>query len=105
MYVCAPASLSLRSSNLIHFRMPRRLPVRLNTIIDYDRVLVMDKGKCAEFGAPNALLTDKTSLFSQLVDATGKSNAEFLRTAAAASAAQLSTGIPAAAVKADGADL
>ena len=36
---------------------------RLNTIIDYDRVLVMDKGVVAEFDSPNKLLSDINSIF------------------------------------------
>ena len=57
---------------------------RLNTIIDYDRVLVMDAGACAEFDTPATLLSKPNSLFAQLVDATGKSNAKFLREIVAA---------------------
>ncbi|XP_019762197.2 multidrug resistance-associated protein 1 [Dendroctonus ponderosae] len=36
---------------------------RLNTIIDSDRVLVLDQGKIAEFNTPKVLLDDKTSIF------------------------------------------
>ena len=36
---------------------------RLNTIIDYDRVLVMDKGMVAEFESPNNLLADTNTIF------------------------------------------
>jgi ABC-type multidrug transport system fused ATPase/permease subunit len=36
---------------------------RLNTIIDYDRVVVMDKGMVAEFDSPNSLLSDTNSIF------------------------------------------
>ena len=39
---------------------------RLNTIIDYDRVLVMDKGMVSEFDSPKHLLNDKNSLFYSL---------------------------------------
>ena len=40
---------------------------RINTIIDSDRILVLDHGRVAEFAAPAQLLADSTSLFSQLV--------------------------------------
>ena len=36
---------------------------RLNTIIDYDRVLVMDKGTIAEYDTPKRLLADSQSIF------------------------------------------
>ncbi|CAG2105686.1 unnamed protein product [Medioppia subpectinata] len=36
---------------------------RLNTIIDYDRVLVMDKGMVAEFDSPHHLLQNTNSIF------------------------------------------
>lgn len=40
---------------------------RLNTIMDSDRVLVMDAGKAMEFDKPSALLENPNSMFSQLV--------------------------------------
>lgn len=43
---------------------------RLNTIIDADRILVMDQGKIAEFDSPATLLADKESMFSKLVNET-----------------------------------
>ena len=52
---------------------------RLDTIIDYDVILVMDKGKAAEFGTPNDLLKHKDSIFTQMVNATGKANAALLK--------------------------
>ncbi|KAJ3132928.1 hypothetical protein HK100_004842 [Physocladia obscura] len=52
---------------------------RLNTVIDYDRVMVLDKGMIAEFDSPKNLLADKNSMFSQLVAQTGESNAKMLK--------------------------
>ncbi|KAJ2850424.1 hypothetical protein IWW36_001914 [Coemansia brasiliensis] len=40
---------------------------RLNTIMDSDRVLVMDQGQVVEFDKPDVLLNQKNSRFSQLV--------------------------------------
>lgn len=37
---------------------------RLHTIIDYDKVLVLDKGRVAEFGSPNELLNISDGIFS-----------------------------------------
>ena len=37
---------------------------RLNTVMDSDKILVVDKGRAAEFGPPAELLKDKTSIFS-----------------------------------------
>lgn len=36
---------------------------RLNTIMDSDKVLVLDKGQVAEFKSPKALLDNKDSIF------------------------------------------
>ncbi|XP_050405501.1 ATP-binding cassette sub-family C member 10 isoform X2 [Patella vulgata] len=40
---------------------------RINTVMDSDRVLVMDQGKVAEFNSPSVLLEDRQSLFYQMV--------------------------------------
>ena len=52
---------------------------RLNTIADFDRVLVLQEGEKIEFDTPHALLSRPTSLYSQLADATGSANATLLR--------------------------
>ena len=36
---------------------------RLNTIMDYDKILVLDQGRIAEFDTPNVLLGDSQSVF------------------------------------------
>lgn len=36
---------------------------RLNTIMDYDKVLVLDQGKIAEYDSPENLLKDKNTIF------------------------------------------
>lgn len=48
---------------------------RLNTIIDSDKVLVMESGQVKEFDKPANLLKDEETLFAKLVDATGKATA------------------------------
>jgi ATP-binding cassette, subfamily C (CFTR/MRP), member 1 len=44
---------------------------RLNTIIDYDRVLVMDKGEVAEFDSPQTLLANTNSIFYSMAKEAG----------------------------------
>lgn len=51
---------------------------RLNTIMDSDRVLVMDAGQVKEFDAPHLLLQKEEGFFSTMVKNTGK-NANHLR--------------------------
>jgi ABC-type multidrug transport system fused ATPase/permease subunit len=64
---------------------------RLDTIMDYDVVLVMDSGKAAEFGPPHDLLENEAGVFSELVRNTGKESANALKTIASnASLSQLS---------------
>ena len=36
---------------------------RLNTIMDYDRIVVLEKGAVSEFEAPSKLLADSSSIF------------------------------------------
>ncbi|KAJ1340359.1 hypothetical protein BSLG_005001 [Batrachochytrium salamandrivorans] len=62
---------------------------RLNIIVDFDRVVVLQDGELAEFDSPHVLLGRPTSLFSQLADATGVANAQLLRSIAAKKAASL----------------
>ncbi|XP_012261830.2 ATP-binding cassette sub-family C member 4-like [Athalia rosae] len=52
---------------------------RLNTIMDSDRVLVMDHGEVVEFDHPHLLLQDENGHFSSMLAKTGKSMAEQLK--------------------------
>ncbi|GAX80188.1 hypothetical protein CEUSTIGMA_g7626.t1 [Chlamydomonas eustigma] len=56
---------------------------RLHTIIDYDKVLVLDRGLVAEFGTPAALLSSPEGVFTSMVDDTGEATAKFLKGVAA----------------------
>jgi ABC-type multidrug transport system fused ATPase/permease subunit len=40
---------------------------RLNTIMDSDKVLVMDAGRVAEYDTPQKLLSNEHSMFAALV--------------------------------------
>ncbi|XP_046989232.1 ATP-binding cassette sub-family C member 4-like isoform X1 [Schistocerca americana] len=55
---------------------------RLNTIIDSDKVLVMDAGRMVEFDHPHVLLQNEEGYFYKMVQQTGPSMAEQLRRAA-----------------------
>ncbi|KAI8806674.1 P-loop containing nucleoside triphosphate hydrolase protein [Cladochytrium replicatum] len=52
---------------------------RLNTIIDYSRVLFLDSGRVVEYDSPAHLLADPSSAFSALVRQTGDANAVLLK--------------------------
>ena len=40
---------------------------RLNTIMDYDNVMVMESGKIREIGKPSALASDTSSMFYNMI--------------------------------------
>jgi len=83
----ATASIDGETDSFIQKMLRTRFPQttlltiahRLNTIVDYDCVLVMDAGRAAEFDAPAKLLENKEGIFSQLVDATGAESSKALR--------------------------
>ena len=50
---------------------------RLDTIMDYDQVLVMSDGKAAEFGPPAKLL-EQNGVFAELVNAAGEGAASLI---------------------------
>ncbi|KAJ7916824.1 multidrug resistance-associated ABC transporter [Mycena leptocephala] len=52
---------------------------RLRTVIDYDKIMLLDQGKIAEFDRPAVLLADKSSKFHALCQATGKEEFAMLK--------------------------
>ncbi|KAI0918434.1 hypothetical protein AcV5_002428 [Taiwanofungus camphoratus] len=52
---------------------------RLRTVIDYDRVMLLDHGRIAEFDKPATLLADSSSKFHALCKATGKNEFAVLK--------------------------
>eukprot|EP00058_Branchiostoma_floridae_P007841 XP_002593329.1 hypothetical protein BRAFLDRAFT_119583 [Branchiostoma floridae] len=55
---------------------------RLNTVIDSDRILVLQEGRVQEMGEAHALLQDRDGVFTAMVDQSGKALAAELREAA-----------------------
>jgi ATP-binding cassette, subfamily C (CFTR/MRP), member 4 len=52
---------------------------RLATVIDSDRILVMDSGKGVEFDHPHNLLADEEGFFTKMVNATGAETSKQLK--------------------------
>eukprot|EP00300_Choanocystis_sp_HF-7_P031235 c40430_g1_i1.p1 GENE.c40430_g1_i1~~c40430_g1_i1.p1 ORF type:complete len:697 (+),score=203.27 c40430_g1_i1:197-2092(+) len=83
----ATASVDLETDNLVQKTIRSSfsdctivtIAHRLNTVIDYDKILVMDQGRVVEFGSPAQLLRDSGGFFSNLVAQTGKNSAQELR--------------------------
>ena len=55
---------------------------RLDTIMDSDRIIVMEEGKIAEYDSPKILLNQKDSMFSKLINNMGEEAANHMRTLA-----------------------
>jgi ABC-type multidrug transport system fused ATPase/permease subunit len=52
---------------------------RLNTIADYDKILVLSFGEVCEFASPKELLSNHNSEFSRMVKETGAANEQAIR--------------------------
>ena len=52
---------------------------RLQTVMDFDLILVLEAGRAVEFGSPSALLANDEGYFHHLVECTGPENAAALR--------------------------
>ncbi len=51
---------------------------RLDTVIDYDLILVIGRGKILEYGPPNELLLNPTGHFASMVNHCGENMAQEL---------------------------
>jgi len=90
----ATANIDLETDNLIQLNLRENfqnhtiliIAHRLTTVIDADRILVMDEGQAIEFDHPFTLLADSTedlvitrsSQLSDMVKATGEESAQYL---------------------------
>jgi len=82
----ATASVDRRTDQLLHQSLHRSfskatiiaIAHRLDTVIDYDYILVLGEGKLIEFGPPAELL-NAGGAFSKMVDDTGESMSKDLR--------------------------
>jgi len=63
-----------------HFRYTTLLVIaqRLNTVMDLDRIMVIDKGRVAEFNTPKILSNNKSSVLFGMIMAMGPTTAEHL---------------------------
>lgn len=52
---------------------------RLNTVADYDKILVMSEGRIVEFDTPLALLGQYDGVFASMVRETGPTNAAMIK--------------------------
>jgi ABC-type multidrug transport system fused ATPase/permease subunit len=75
----ATAAIDIETDNAIQRALRRGFPNctvltiahRINTIMDSDRILVLDKGRVAEFDSPKTLLQNKESIFFSLANTSG----------------------------------
>ncbi|XP_038050161.1 multidrug resistance-associated protein 4-like [Patiria miniata] len=76
----ATANVDIRTDRLIQATIRQRfkhctvltIAHRLNTIMDSDRVLVLDAGRLVEFDEPYVLLQKEDGIFNKMVQKTGK---------------------------------
>merc|ERR1711976_373721 len=75
----ATAAVDLETDDLIQATIRKEfagssvltLAHRLNTIMDYDRIMVLDKGNIAEFDSPDNLLANSDSIFHSMAKDAG----------------------------------
>eukprot|EP00798_Chlamydomonas_sp_ICE-L_P013600 gene13600-19473_t len=86
----ATASVDLDTDNLLQTAIRIKfadctmmtIAHRLNTIMDSDMCVVMDKGRVIECGEPHALLQADTGMFTSMVNMSGKSSSRYLKSLA-----------------------
>jgi hypothetical protein len=69
--------INIAGSTLVNWKLYlERSAHRLQTIIDFDKVLVLDKGKAIEFGSPGELIRSKGQFYNMCQES---GNFEFLQ--------------------------
>ena len=63
---CPPCSARLRSAHTLKYLRLLAL-LRFLSIMDYDKVIVMDKGRVVEYDTPQALACKESGVFSSLL--------------------------------------
>ncbi|OMJ65547.1 hypothetical protein SteCoe_38017 [Stentor coeruleus] len=51
---------------------------RLRTVIDSDRILVVDKGRCGQYGTPKEIYVEEGSMFKAMIISTGPEESQYL---------------------------
>ena len=77
--LCSTAAVDLETDDLIQATIRKEfenctvltIAHRLNTILDYDRIMVLDKGSISEFDTPKKLLEDTNSIFYSMAKDAG----------------------------------
>ena len=77
----ATASIDIKTDELIQSVMRKQfanrtvltIAHRINTVIDSDRILVLERGQIAELDSPKNLLKNPDSIFTKLYNESGKS--------------------------------
>lgn len=93
----ATSNVDMRTDDFIQKALKQRfrdytiitIAHRLNTIADYDLVIVMDKGRVVEIGSPLQLMTNsptdntvtKSGVFAEMVKSTGDNAVNIFRLA------------------------
>lgn len=82
----ATANVDPQTDALIQYTIRRKfasctvltIAHRLHTVMDSDKVLVMDAGRAVEFGPPYELLSNDSGVFKGMVEQTGRAMADNL---------------------------
>jgi ATP-binding cassette, subfamily C (CFTR/MRP), member 1 len=83
----ATSSLDAVTDNLVadtirtHFSNATVITIahRLHTIVDSDKLIVLDKGRVVQLGSPRELVGDANGIFADMIAQTGKATSKYLK--------------------------